>query len=132
MEYGWSRVDAGTTNSSSSHTGHSLERWETDHSDAFSMRSGRSKLSKKSLTDVLGTARSQRSQYSPFAMEKIYINDWKPPMASTMHSKSDEESQLEALQKQVSILKADLTNHDNLQIPMKQMVSTSMEKLKQS
>ena len=116
MEYGWSRVDQ----SSSSNTGHALERWETDQSDAFSVRSGRSRLSKKSLTDVLGAA---RSQYSPFAMEKIYINDWKPPMTSTMHSKSDEEVQLEALQKQVAALKADMSNHDKLHIPMQQLVS---------
>jgi len=115
MEYGWSRV---VQNAQSN--GITLERHDsTDNfSDVFSIRSGRSKLSKKSWSDGLSSA---RAQYSPFAMEKIYINDWKPPMTPTVPSMHDEESQLEALHKQVSLLKGDMNVHDKLQVPMQNM-----------
>ncbi len=119
MEYGWSRVEP----SSGSPSG-SSERERVDNSDAFSdvfsVRSGKSKLSKKSMSDAMG---SSRNNYSPYAMEKIYINDWKPPMPSTVFSMHDEETQLEALQRQVAILNKELVNHQRMQLPMLNLVS---------
>jgi len=105
MEYGWNRVSESAD--------------DPPDTDAFSMRSGRSKLSKKSWPDHIG---SGRAQYSPFAMEKIFINEWRPPMTPMVASNLDEESQMEALQKQASLLKVELAVHDKLQVPMRNLV----------
>lgn len=114
MEYGWSKVEQMQSNPQPNN---SIDNSDA-YSDVFSVRSGRSKISKRSF-DVLGSA---RSNYSPFAMEKIFINDWKAPIPSTVPSTHDEETQMEALQKQVSILKRELAAHDKIQVPMQNMV----------
>lgn len=113
MEYGWSKVEQMQSNPQPNNSVDNSDAY----SDVFSVRSGRSKISKRSF-DVLGSA---RSNYSPFAMEKIFINDWKAPIPSTVPSMHDEETQMEALQKQVTILKRELSAHDKIQVPMQNM-----------
>lgn len=116
MEYGWNRAGQNLSNANGMHSG---ANDSTDNFDTVSVRSVRSRLSKKSWGDGLG---SGRTQYSPFAMEKIHINDWKPPMTPTVASTHDEEAQMEALQKRVKILKAEMSTHDLLQLPMQALV----------
>ncbi|KAG8907445.1 hypothetical protein FRB99_004240 [Tulasnella sp. 403] len=112
MEYGWSRVEQ-------PHQA-PLEKVDSEtFNDAMSMRSGLSRLSKKSWSDNIG--QSSRGTYSPHAMEKIFINDWKPPMPSTVHSTHDEETQLEALYKQVRLLKTEMAKHNEMQVPMQRL-----------
>ncbi|KAG9008231.1 hypothetical protein FRB90_009031 [Tulasnella sp. 427] len=114
MEYGWSKVEQ--MMQTNQLPNNSIDNSDA-YSDVFSVRSGRSKISKRSF-DVLG---STRANYSPFAMEKIFINDWKAPIPSTVPSTHDEETQMEALQKQVNILKRELAAHDKIQVPMQNM-----------
>lgn len=116
MEYGWNRVLDVTDDderASSSQEGR-LSR-DPDPSDKFSIRSGRSRLSKKDGPF------SMRQASSPYA-ERVFIHDWKPPMPSTVPSNHDEESQLEALQKYAIMLKKDLQRHNDLRTPMMQLV----------
>ncbi|KAG9006006.1 hypothetical protein FRB93_009107 [Tulasnella sp. JGI-2019a] len=114
MEYGWSRAEQNL--GKTINTVLSGPNDSTDNFDAVSVRSVRSRLSKKSWGDGLGG--SGRAHNSPFAMEKIHINDWKPPMTPTVASTHDEETQMEALQKRVKVLKADIATHDLVQLPM--------------
>jgi len=79
-----------------------------DPSDSFSMRSGKSQHKKRSWPDPGTIGRTDRT----------FINEWKPPMPSTVSSTHDEETQLEALQKQVVSLNKDLETHNDLRKPM--------------
>ncbi|KAG8862477.1 hypothetical protein FRB96_001548 [Tulasnella sp. 330] len=117
MEYGWNRAGQNLGNVNTVRSG---ANDSTDNFDTVSVRSVRSRLSKKSWGDGLG---SGRTQHSPFAMEKIHINDWKPPMTPTVASTHDEEAQMEALQKRVKVLKAEMSTHDQLQLPMQGLYS---------
>ena len=101
MEYGWSRV------SDPSH--------DDREDDRTSVKSGRSSLSK------LGGTYGRRTLGS--AVEKMYINDWKPPPPATMHSPLDEESQLEVLGTYVRSLLDELESHKTVEEPMMRMVS---------
>ena len=111
MEYGWNRVDV-SDRLPGSVDAESLPPKDPDPSDTFSMRSGRSRLSKKD-------AFSMRS--SPH-FDRIFIHDWKPPIPSSVASTHDEEAQLEALQKQVASLKDELNEHNALRALMQQLV----------
>jgi hypothetical protein len=113
MEYGWNRA----TDSYQQDSGDPTDNF----SDTFSIRSGRSKLSKKS---AVGSIRPGIP--SPWAMEKIYINDWKPPLPPSIASTHDEETQMEALQKQVANLKEELKQHNDLQQAMISLVRSGM------
>ncbi|KAG6334214.1 hypothetical protein ID866_4872 [Astraeus odoratus] len=111
MEYGWSRVadDAHVRSASDNETARDLDR-----TDTLSVRSGRSNRSKFGWRDG---AQTVRIPHSPWA-ERVYINDWKPPIPPSISSINDEESQLEALQKYVGTLKRDLKRHNELREPM--------------
>ena len=98
MEYGWNRV---------------LD--PDNNSDAVSTRSGRSKYSKK---DFAASIRGEKSPWS----DRIFINDWKPPMPPSIPSNHDEETQMDALQKHVTALKDDLVQHNELRTPMMGLV----------
>lgn len=50
--------------------------------------------------------------------DRVYINDWRAPGHSTIPSTHDEETQLEALQRQAETLKSDLKKHNDLREPM--------------
>lgn len=114
MEYGWNRVhplDDGRSPSNDSIR-------EIDRSDSTSVRSSRSTRSRLRWKDGIGTVRTSHSPYT----DKVYINDWKPPLPPTVSSVHDEESQMEALQKHVSSMKKDLQRHNELRQPMAALV----------
>ncbi|EIN11586.1 hypothetical protein PUNSTDRAFT_83262 [Punctularia strigosozonata HHB-11173 SS5] len=107
MEYGWNRVVEMATH------GRSMsEDQNTRENDTMSVRSGRSTRSKFGRKDNAATMRT-----SPWS-DRVFINDWKPPMPSTVPSSHDEEAQLDALKKHVAALKNDLKGHNNLREPM--------------
>ena len=110
MEYGWNRIiDALQGRSVPDEP-----KVDSDRTDSTSVRSGRSNRSKLGWKD--GSA-SVRSQHSPWA-ERVLINDWNPPIPPSISSIHDEETQLEALQKYVQMLKKDLKDHNELREPM--------------
>ncbi|KAF9244889.1 hypothetical protein BU15DRAFT_85738 [Melanogaster broomeanus] len=92
MEYGWNRVadSVHTRSVSDNDTSRDLERMDT-----ISVRSGRSNRSKFGWREGVATVRAPHSPWK----ERITINDWKPPIAPTIYSIHDEETQLEALQR---------------------------------
>lgn len=96
MEYGWNRVLDPLTQITSMHDDRSST---ADQTDTFSIRSGKAKMH-----------------------DRIHVNEWKPPLPSTVPSTHDEETQLEALQKQVVILKQELETHNELRSPMLSLV----------
>lgn len=115
MEYGWNRV-VDPFNDGRSPSNDSAR--EIDPSDSVSVRSGRSTRSKLRWKDGAAAARASHSPY----MDKVYINDWKPPLPPTVSSVHDEESQMEALQKHVFSMKNDLKRHNELRQPMAALV----------
>lgn len=118
MEYGWSRiVDLNGQRASVSQT-ESLRERDYDSNDTVSMKSGKSGHSKFKWRGD-GTVRGPPS---PWAGEKLFINDWKPPMPPSVASTHDEETQLDALRKHVSSLKKDLETHNELRDPLMQLV----------
>ncbi len=96
MEYGWNRVE-NVDGRASSVSRDEPPAQDVDRTDTMSMRSGRSRLSKKDFT----------LRGSPFS-DRVFVHDWKTPIPSTVPSLHDEETQLEALQKYASSLKTDL------------------------
>ncbi|KZT10625.1 uncharacterized protein LAESUDRAFT_720978 [Laetiporus sulphureus 93-53] len=108
MEYGWNRVlDPITRVRSISEDNYSTHEAETE--DGVSIRSGRSRL-----REFAATVRAEKSPW----VDRTFINDWKPPMPPTVPSTHDEETQMEALQKHVGSLKAELKQHNELREPM--------------
>ncbi|KAG9112795.1 hypothetical protein FRC07_007869, partial [Ceratobasidium sp. 392] len=99
MEYGWNRA---LELIQSSKDGQAENRMDT--SDTRSVRSGR--------------AGNLRIPPSPYSSERIVIYDWTGPMHSVMPSTHDEETQMEALQKQANLLKQELHVHNELRQPM--------------
>ncbi|KAF4567450.1 hypothetical protein EYR36_011070 [Pleurotus pulmonarius] len=111
MEYGWNRVlEPGHGRSVSDND----PAAQQDYSDAMSVRSGRSTRSRFGWKEGSNTVRAASSPY----VDRIFINDWKPPMPPTVSSLHDEETQLEALGKHVASMKADLQKHNELREPM--------------
>ena len=118
MEYGWNRVAEPYTRGRS----HSdTESTREEYSDAVSVRSGRSGRSKFGWKDGAATMRAAQSPWG----DRVFINDWKPPLPPTVSSVHDEESQLEALQKHVGSMKNDLQQHNEYREPMTALVSTN-------
>lgn len=118
MEYGWSRVEPEALADDLDGPPTSMRALSSkDSSDNFSMRSGRSRLGGR--FDGFSTMRS-----SPYN-DRVYINEWRAPGHSMVASGHDEETQLEALQKQANKLKTDLQRHNDLRDPMGTLVSTS-------
>ncbi|KAF7964985.1 hypothetical protein HWV62_1178, partial [Athelia sp. TMB] len=114
MEYGWNRVLEKLSHERSTSQDTAME---VDRSDSLSVRSGRSLRNKLPWKEGSGTIRGQASPYA----DKIYINDWKPPLPPTVSSVHDEESQMDALQKHVASMKRDLKRHNELRQPMSTM-----------
>ncbi|KAG5652351.1 hypothetical protein H0H81_005328 [Sphagnurus paluster] len=112
MEYGWNRVADPYPHGRSHSDSESVQ--EKDHTDALSVRSGRSTRSKFGWREGAATV---RGTHSPWA-EKTLINEWKPPLPPTVSSVHDEEAQLDALRKHVSAMKKDLERHNEYREPM--------------
>jgi PH and SEC7 domain-containing protein len=118
MEYGWNRVV--DLNGQRTSVSQSESHQNYDATDSLSMKSGKSAHSKfKWRGDAGGTVRGPPSPWS----EKVFINDWKPPMPPAVPSNQDEETQLEALRKHVSSMKKDLELHNELREAMAVLVS---------
>lgn len=109
MEYGWNRITDALNGRSASDD----QKPEHDRADTMSVRSGRSTRSKLGWKESAATVRAH-SAWS----ERLFINDWKPPIPPSISSIHDEETQLEALQKYVYTLKKDLKHHNELREPM--------------
>ncbi|KAF9005374.1 hypothetical protein BDZ89DRAFT_1168897 [Hymenopellis radicata] len=107
MEYGWNRVEDPVHHRSQSDS-------ESTKDDSMSIMSGRSSHSRFGWRDGAATVRATRSPWN----DRIYINDWKPPLPPGVSSDHDEEAQMEALRKHVAALKHDLQKHNELQQPM--------------
>lgn len=107
MEYGWNRVLDPITRARSI----SEDNYTRDD-DGASVRSGRSRLNKSS------TVRADKSPWN----DRIFINDWKPPMPPSVASTHDEETQLDALRKHVVSMKEELSEHNELRLPMMKLV----------
>jgi len=112
MEYGWNRVvdfNGERTSISRSESMHTM----ADTSDGLSIKSGKSSHSRFKWRGD-GPARAPPSPWS----ERVFINDWKPPMPPTVSSTHDEEGQLDALRKHVGSMKKDLELHNELRETM--------------
>ncbi len=96
---------------------------DVDYSDGMSVRSGRSNRSKFGWREGAATVRATHSPWT----DRIFINDWKPPLPPTVSSVHDEESQMEALQKHVASMKNDLKQHNEYREPMTALVSLPSE-----
>ncbi|KAI1794173.1 hypothetical protein LXA43DRAFT_971422 [Ganoderma leucocontextum] len=108
MEYGWNRVVDPITRVRSI----SEDDYSTRDTDSTSVRSGRSRFK-----DMAATVRADKSPWS----DRMFINEWKPPLPPSVPSTHDEETQLEALQKHVVHLKHELQQHNELRTPMAQL-----------
>lgn len=114
MEYGWNRVLDDPAHSRSASESETTSR----DTDSVSLKSTRSKFGRDGAATV-------RGGQSPWA-DKVFINDWKPPLPPTVPSGADEETQLEALQKHVVSMKQELQQHNQLREPMMALVRTSL------
>ncbi|KAF9071687.1 Pleckstrin homology domain-containing protein [Rhodocollybia butyracea] len=100
MEYGWNRV------LDPAHTRSQSDNESVRDSDVTNIPSGKS-----------SGMFNWRKGAAP-RNDQIVINDWKPPMSLWIVSPHDEETQLDALRKQVESLKKDLQKHNELREPM--------------
>ncbi|KAI0769773.1 hypothetical protein BD413DRAFT_604874 [Trametes elegans] len=111
MEYGWNRVLDPVSRARSV----SEDEYSVRDADSQSVRSGRSGRSR--FKEMAATVRADKSPWA----DRLFINDWKPPLPPSVGSSHDEETQLEALQKHVMHLKEDLQQHNELRTPMTQL-----------
>lgn len=111
MEYGWNRVSDVLQPGRSASDDESVRI--RDFTDTASVRSARSNHSRFSRKDVAATMRigSPRS-------DRTNITEWKSPLAPSVASMHDEETQLEALKKHVATLTQELQEHNELRGPM--------------
>ena len=100
MEYGWNRVLDPLNQVTSIHNDDAMS--VIDNTDTFSVRSFKSKGNNVN--------------------DHLHINDWKAPLPSTVASTHDEETQLEALRKQIEVLTKELQTHNELRRPMLALV----------
>jgi len=112
IEYGWSRVaDSHHRRDSASALGTSLD------DDRASIRSSSSKMSK------FNTATYGRRSFSATPGDRVFINDWKAPPPSLVHSQLEEEAQYEVLRAYHHTLGEELEAHRALEEPMMRLVS---------
>lgn len=112
IEYGWSRVDDShhRQNSATAH-GSALE------DDRASIRSNSSKMSK------FNTATYGRRSFTATPGDRVFINDWRPPQPSLVHSQMEEEAQYEVLRAYHRTLGEEHEAHRALEEPMMRLVS---------
>ena len=114
MEYGWNRVSEVLQHGRSVSDDESIH--VRDFTDNASVRSGRSNHSRFGrIKEGAATLRVGNS-------DRTHINEWKPPLAPSVPSTQDEEAQLEALKKHVSVLMKELQEHNLLRGPMMALV----------
>jgi PH/SEC7 domain-containing protein len=118
MEYGWNRISDVLQPGRTASDDESVRM--RDFTDTASVRSARSNHSRFSRKDVAATMRigSPRS-------DRTHITEWKSPLAPSVPSMHDEETQLEALKKHVASLTQELQEHNELRGPMMALVRAS-------
>lgn len=124
MEYGWTRAlnqlddshgDRGSTSSSGGISGGGISGGGDTQRMGFKERARLGAISR-----VRGASTSTNDKVH---MDKISINEWKPPPHATMPSTLDEEAQLESLCAYVQSLKEELDQHKTIEEPMSRLVS---------
>ena len=114
MEYGWNRVSEVLQHGRSASDDESIR--VRDFTDNASVRSGRSNHSRFGrIKEGAATLRVGNS-------DRTTISEWKPPLAPSVPSSHDEEAQLGALKKHVSVLTRELQEHNELRGPMMALV----------
>lgn len=108
IEYGWTRAANG---------GGAIE----DLEDRASIKSGRSNLSKLGGSSG-GSSYGRRGYAGSGIMDKVHINDWRPPANAVMPSPLEEEAQLESLSGWIRSLREDLEGHKGVEEAMNRMV----------
>ncbi|GAC99289.1 hypothetical protein PHSY_006890 [Pseudozyma hubeiensis SY62] len=128
MEYGWNKV-----------LPREEEEWE-EELDSFSAATGSGvDADPRGFTQSLMDSQSVRSKFSPapsttasvstssklgyMTNERTFINEWRIPELPTLPSTLGEERQLSRLEKQVSSIELQLTQHNDLRQPMLQLYS---------
>jgi len=111
VEYGWNRVEGS----------------KFDHDDnegggrASSIKSGKSGHSRMSYAaSTFGGGGG--SGAGGGALDRIRIEDWKPPNVPLTPSQLAEEAQLEHLKRHVEIVRRELKEHNELRAPMTKLV----------
>jgi len=112
MEYGWNRVSDVLQHGRSVSDDESVR--VRDYAETSSVRSARSNHSRFSRKEVAATMRAATSPWT----DRTNICEWKPPLAPSIPSTHDEETQLDALKKHVAKLMQELQEHNELRGPM--------------
>lgn len=129
MEYGWNKVLPREEE----------EEWE-EELDSFSpATAGGGDADSRGFTQSLMDSQSVRSKFSPapsttasvstsskfgyMTNERTFINEWRISELPTLASSLSEERQLSRLEKQVSSIELQLTQHNDLRQPMLQLYS---------
>lgn len=117
MEYGWTR--ALNQLEGGQHAAEAERERERAESSSGRMGLGaRARLG--AISRVRGASSSGNDKVH---MDKIHINEWKPPPHATISSTLDEEAQLESLCAYVQSLKEELDQHKTIEEPMSRLVS---------
>ncbi|BEI88238.1 uncharacterized protein CcaverHIS019_0109560 [Cutaneotrichosporon cavernicola] len=112
MEYGWTRALNQLDDNGQPH-----ESQPREHREPHKMGLGaRARLG--AISRVRGASSSGNDRVQ---LEKIHINEWKPPPHATMPSTLDEEAQLESLCAYVQGLKEELDQHKTIEEPMSRL-----------
>ncbi|KAK1235175.1 hypothetical protein PQX77_001608 [Marasmius sp. AFHP31] len=86
-----------------------------DETNTISFKNGKSSRSESSNRKE-GVATVRTTQLP--LLDRIVINDWKPPKPPSVPSCFDEETQLKALRQHVKSMRRDLRRHNELKEPM--------------
>ncbi|GMK57715.1 hypothetical protein CspeluHIS016_0405490 [Cutaneotrichosporon spelunceum] len=114
MEYGWTRVLNQLDDNGQHQEQHPREQRE--HKMGLGARARLGAISRVRGASSSGNDRVQ--------LDKIHINDWKPPPHATMPSTLDEEAQLESLSAYVQSLKEELDQHKTIEEPMSRLYTS--------
>ncbi len=95
-------------------------RLASRHDDTRSVLSGASK--QRSLFTTPSSINTA-SNAGYISHERTFINEWRLPQLPTVPSSLSEERQLARLEKQVALIEADLTTHNDLRTPMLHLYS---------
>ncbi|KLT43101.1 SEC7-like protein [Cutaneotrichosporon oleaginosum] len=114
MEYGWTRALNQLDDNGQHHEPHREQREPQRMGLGARARLG-------AISRVRGASSSGNDRVQ---MDKIHINDWKPPPHATMPSTLDDEAQLESLCAYVQSLKEELDQHKTIEEPMSRLQYT--------
>lgn len=111
VEYGWNRIEGSKFDHDSNDGGGRA-------SSVKSGKSGHSRMSYAASTFGGGGAGG--------TLDRIRIEEWKPPNVPLTPSQLAEEAQLDHLKKHVEIVRKELEEHNELRTPMTKLVCSSL------